>query len=45
MRKSRKIADGAASDHAQNILIGNGYDHPFLLKENGLREMVLTDDP
>lgn len=43
-RKSRKIADGVASDHAQNILIGNGYDHPFLLKENEHREMVLTDE-
>lgn len=43
-RDSRKIAEGATSVHPQNILVGNGYDHPFLLKENKPSVMVLTDE-
>ena len=43
-RESRKIADGATSVHPQNVLVGNGYDHPFLLKENESSVMVLTDE-
>ena len=42
-RGGRKIADGAASAHPQNVLVGNGYDHPFLLNENEPR-MVLADE-
>ena len=30
-REGRKIADGQASSHPQNILAGKGYDHPFVL--------------
>ncbi|WP_077624584.1 aldose epimerase family protein [Sediminibacillus massiliensis] len=42
-REGRKIEDGTTSSHPQNIQVGNGYDHPFLLKENHNREIVLTD--
>lgn len=43
-RESRKIAEGAASVHPQNVLVGNGYDHPFLLKESEPSIMVLSDE-
>lgn len=32
-RNGRKIEDGTVSDHPQNVLVGNGYDHAFLLPE------------
>ena len=43
-RKSRKIADGVNSDHPQNVLVGYGYDHPFLLDENKKNIIVLTEE-
>ncbi|CRK81305.1 aldose epimerase family protein [Neobacillus massiliamazoniensis] len=43
-QSGRKIKDGATSEHSQNILVGNGYDHPFLLTENNRNEIILVDD-
>ncbi|MBU9713813.1 aldose epimerase family protein [Evansella tamaricis] len=43
-RKGRKVKDGVTSDHDQNILVGNGYDHPFILDENNNGEILLKDD-
>jgi aldose 1-epimerase len=40
----RKIMDGVSSDHTQNILAGNGYNHPFLLSDNKNQEIVLGDE-
>ncbi|MBT2734007.1 aldose epimerase family protein [Bacillus sp. ISL-7] len=37
------IETGTASDHPQNVLVGNGYDHPFLLNTNHDKEIVLRD--
>ncbi|WP_411748246.1 aldose epimerase family protein [Psychrobacillus psychrotolerans] len=42
-REGRKIMDGVASVHPQNVLVGNGYDHPFLFTENELNAMLLTE--
>jgi aldose 1-epimerase len=42
-RNGRLIQTGANSDHPQNVLAGNGYDHPFLLKSNHDEEIVLKD--
>ncbi|MGF6947655.1 galactose mutarotase-like enzyme [Neobacillus sp. B4I6] len=39
----RLIKSGAASDYPQNLLAGNGYDHPFLLKTNHDNEITLKD--
>ncbi|WP_071396413.1 aldose epimerase family protein [Bacillus tuaregi] len=39
----RAIKTGAESEHPQNILVGNGYDHPFLLNANHENEIVLQD--
>lgn len=43
-RKNRKIKDGVHSDHPQNILVGHGYDHPFLLDDNKKSVIVLTEE-
>lgn len=43
-KEGRCIKDGVNSAHVQNILAGNGYDHPFLLSENHNQEIVLKDD-
>lgn len=42
-RHGRIIHDGIKSDHQQNIIAGNGYDHPFLLSENNNEEIILMD--
>jgi aldose 1-epimerase len=42
-RHGRLIQTGANSEHPQNVLAGNGYDHPFLLKSNHEEEIVLKD--
>ncbi|MFF2587977.1 aldose epimerase family protein [Peribacillus butanolivorans] len=42
-RKERKIIDGLRSPHSQNILAGEGYDHPFLLSTNHQQEIRLAD--
>lgn len=38
-RNGRLIQDGANSKHEQNLLAGNGYDHPFVLssQENAIK--------
>ncbi|MFT9485816.1 MAG: aldose epimerase family protein [Tepidibacillus sp.] len=42
-RTGRKIQDGVVSKDKQNVLAGNGYDHPFLLSENNNGEIYLQD--
>ena len=42
-RLGRKVVDGIISDHPQNVLVGNGYDHPFLLNKQKPQEIVLRD--
>jgi aldose 1-epimerase len=42
-REERIIETGAMSDHPQNLLAGNGYDHPFLLSKNHDNEILLKD--
>jgi aldose 1-epimerase len=39
----RVIESGTASAHPQNLLVGDGYDHPFLLETNHNKEIVLKD--
>lgn len=43
-RGGRKINDGVVSKNPQNILVGRGYDHPFLLAENQNGEIKLVDE-
>ncbi|MCT8137120.1 galactose mutarotase [Anaerobacillus sp. CMMVII] len=42
-RNGRKIRDGVNSEFHQNVLVGNGYDHPFLLNEHHQKEIILRD--
>ncbi|WP_456274662.1 aldose epimerase family protein [Bacillus sp. AK031] len=39
----KSLEIGAGSVHPQNVLVGNGYDHPFLLSDNHEEEIVLKD--
>ena len=41
--KERCIKTGANSNHLQNVLVGQGYDHPFLLDSKHDEEIVLKD--
>jgi len=41
--QERSIKTGAVSNHLQNILVGQGYDHPFILSCNHDEEIVLKD--
>jgi aldose 1-epimerase len=43
-RHGRPIEDGVHSQHVQNHIAGQGYDHPFLLNENHNQEIVLNDE-
>ncbi|WP_053365000.1 aldose epimerase family protein [Bacillus sp. FJAT-27245] len=44
-RKGRKLSDGPASSHEQNLLAGKGYDHPFVLdKKKGAVIELRCDD-
>lgn len=40
----RKIEDGTVSVDKQNLLVGGGYDHPFLLSSNNNKEIQLYDE-
>lgn len=42
-RERRVIETGITSDYHQNILVGNGYDHPFILNTNHDTEIELKD--
>ena len=42
-RNGRKIVDGVKSNDNQNELVGNGYDHPFLLDDTKNEQMILSD--
>lgn len=39
----RFIQTGVESNHPQNLLAGNGYDHPFALSSNHDEEIILKD--
>lgn len=39
----RMIKTGVVSEHPQNILVGKGYDHPFILHTNHDHEVLLKD--
>jgi aldose 1-epimerase len=44
-RNSREIREGTVSEHPQNRLVGNGYDHPFILNTHHDKEIHLYDPP
>jgi aldose 1-epimerase len=44
LRSGRKLSEGIKSSDPQIEVVGNGYDHPFLLAENENQEISLYDD-
>lgn len=42
-RNGRIIGEGINSNHSQNIIANNGYDHPFLLNKNHQQEIILVE--
>lgn len=43
LREGKKVRAGVESQHPQNVKVGNGYDHPFLLSENQNEEITVVD--
>lgn len=41
--QDRTIKSGTVSNHPQNVLVGEGYDHPFILNNNHDEEIILRD--
>lgn len=42
-RRGRLLKSGMKSDHPQNVLAGNGYDHPVLFSKNKENTAMLSD--
>lgn len=42
-REGHSLKEGVESTHSQNILVGKGYDHPFLLEAEAENQMSLWD--
>ncbi|MFZ7943370.1 aldose epimerase family protein [Neobacillus sp. 19] len=40
----RRLNAGRSSTHPQNVLVGNGYDHPLIFTNKGENQIVLTDE-
>lgn len=43
LRKGKKLKDGIMANHPQIEVVGQGYDHPFLLNAHHDEEIVLWD--
>ncbi|WP_449537784.1 aldose epimerase family protein [Ferdinandcohnia sp. Marseille-Q9671] len=43
-QNGRKIADGTTTDDEQAVIVGRGYDHPFMLAANQDKEIQLHDE-
>jgi aldose 1-epimerase len=42
-RKGQKVSSGFQANDPQTKLVGGGFDHPFLLNVNNLKEITLVD--
>ena len=42
-KHGRLLKSGMKSSHPQNVLAGNGYDHPLLFAKKGENTVVLTE--
>jgi len=40
----RRLQAGMNSAHPQNVLVGNGYDHPLIFTKEGENQIVLSDE-
>ena len=42
-RLGEPFAQGRTSEHPQNVMVGRGYDHPFLFREEGNHSLRMSD--
>ncbi|MFD0826191.1 aldose epimerase family protein [Neobacillus sp. M.A.Huq-85] len=42
--QGRKLRDGMGSTYDQNVLVGNGYDHPLIFSKEGENNVLLKDE-
>ncbi|AIF44587.1 aldose epimerase family protein [Virgibacillus sp. SK37] len=42
-RHGRALQDGIVSEHVQNQLVGNGYDHYFIFQEDASKQVKVTE--
>ncbi len=42
-RIGETFSQGRTSTHPQNVMVGHGYDHPFLFREDGNHSLRMTD--
>ncbi|MEH7093746.1 aldose epimerase family protein [Neobacillus vireti] len=42
--RGRKLKDGFESSYPQNVLVGQGYDHPLLFSTEGKNQIVLSEE-
>ena len=42
-RLGEPFSQGRASEHPQNVMVGHGYDHPFLFRDDGNHSLRMTD--
>jgi aldose 1-epimerase len=43
-QQGRRIKEGMDSSHPQNVLVGNGYDHPLIFTKGGENTIELSDE-
>jgi aldose 1-epimerase len=43
-KHGRRLYSGMKSSHPQNVLVGNGYDHPLVFSQEGENKMILSDE-
>ena len=43
LRTGSRIDDAVVSEHPQAVLVGHGFDHPFLFREDGDHTVVLSE--
>ena len=42
-RLGETFSQGRTSEHPQNVMVGRGYDHPFVFRENGNYSLRMSD--
>lgn len=42
--KARRLKDGMESSYPQNVLVGNGYDHPLVFTKEGQNQIILSEE-
>jgi len=43
-KHGRRLSSGLNSSYSQNVLVGNGYDHPLVFTKEGENTIILSDE-